>query len=323
MKVEEADTYKRRPVPLNTVEAQKLISLQLKISPSKCMEAMEALYNKGLISYPRTETTTYNKTINLWNVVLRMAQLKEEEFGFEEYAAKLADKSLGLYGGPRDGGKDDKAHPPIHPVKLANKAFDFKTKQEELIYELLVKHFLASVSRDATGLETKVECQLADEVFTCNGLKILKRNFMEIYDAPWADKELPDYAVGDVIEGYKLTMPKGKTTPPKPLTEAGLITKMDEHGIGTDATIHEHIKNIQIRGYTRKQGTSVLPTELGTSLVETYKDIGLNIYKPELRAQMESDMKDIADGTKKKEDVLADSIKNMRELYGQILTNKK
>lgn len=157
------------------------------------------MYNKGLISYPRTETTTYHKTENLWAIVLRMAQLKEEEFGFEEYAAKLTDKSLGLYGGPRDGGKDDKAHPPIHPVKLAIKAFDFKTDNEAAIYQLLVKHFLASVSRDATGLETKVECQLEEEVFACSGLKILKRNFMEIYDAPWADKELPDYKVGDVL----------------------------------------------------------------------------------------------------------------------------
>ena len=55
---------------------------------------------------------------------------------------------------------------------------------------------------------------------------------------------IPDFQLGDTIDKYNLSIQEGKTTPPSKLTEADLITKMDENGIGTDATIHEHINNI-------------------------------------------------------------------------------
>lgn len=76
---------------------------------------------------------------------------------------------------------------------------------------------------------------------------------------------------------------------------------MDKNGIGTDATIHEHIKNVQEREYCTKRGVSLVPTPLGVSLVEVYKSIGVELYKPYLRAQMEADMKAIAEGTRPKQ----------------------
>lgn len=61
-----------------------------------------------------------------------------------------------LYSGPRkDGNKDDKAHPPIYPVKLARES-DFKTIDEAKVYKLLSSHFLAQVSKDAVAEETSV-----------------------------------------------------------------------------------------------------------------------------------------------------------------------
>ena len=67
-----------------------------------------------------------------------------------------------------------------------------------------------------------------------------------------------------------MKMNEGVTSAPKHLTESDLITKMNNQGIGTDATIHEHIKNVQVREYARKQGVSLVPTRLGLSLVEVY-----------------------------------------------------
>jgi len=105
-----------------------------------------------------------------------------------------------LYGGPRNGNKDDKAHPPIHPVKVAS-AYEFsefkekdKYKSEDhwRIYDLVVRHFLASLSRDAVGNQTHIEVTLADEVFSANGLKIESKNYLEIYDK-WETNELPDF----------------------------------------------------------------------------------------------------------------------------------
>jgi len=118
-------------------------------------------------------------------------------------------------------------------------------------------------------------------------------------------------------------MREGKTVPPSPLMEADLISKMDEHGIGTDATIHEHIKNIQLRGYAKKAGVHIVPTELGTALVETYKRAGLDLFKPELRAQMETDLNAIAEGEKTSAEVRQHCIEDMSNIYQQVSANRK
>ncbi len=104
----------------------------------------------------------------------------------------------------------------------------------------------------------------------------------------------------------KLKFSTGKTSPPAPLTESDLITLMDKNGIGTDATIHEHIKNVRLRGYVEKKGQFLKATLLGRSLVEIYKELGIKLYEPNLRAKMEEDMKAIAEGTKGCKEVLAE-----------------
>ena len=106
---------RHRPFPLNTVEAQKLISRKLRISPEQAMQHMEKLYNKGFLSYPRTETTRYNPTINLFQIVSSLAN--NSTFG--GYAGRVANREL--WAGPKHGKHDDKAHPPIHPVKNAER----------------------------------------------------------------------------------------------------------------------------------------------------------------------------------------------------------
>jgi DNA topoisomerase III len=215
------------------------------------MDIMEELYREGLLSYPRTETTAYNPTINLREIV---KQFKQE--GGDTELGAFANKMLteGLYGGPRNGNKDDKAHPPIHPVKFADKAeiqAMYKSKNEKnknddsnwKIYDLICRHFLASLSRDAVGSQTLVEVTLANEVFSAKGLKIESKNYLEIYDK-WETSDIPDLKEGQILEDAELFMKEGKTTPPSYLTESDLISLMDENGIGTDATIHQHIATI-------------------------------------------------------------------------------
>jgi DNA topoisomerase-3 len=79
-------------------------------------------------------------------------------------------------------------------------------------------------------------------------------NWLEVfhYDK-WSDSVLPPFKKGDQFHPKILDLTDSETQAPKPLTEADLITKMDQNGIGTDATIHEHIKTVQDRGYVSKQ----------------------------------------------------------------------
>ena len=110
-------------------------------------------------------------------------------------------------------------------------------------------------------------------------------------------------------------MHEGVTQAPKHLTEANLIDKMNNNGIGTDATIHEHIKNVIDREYVRKQGQILVPTRLGISLVEVYAKMGIDLYKPYLRAQMEADMKAIAEGRKTRNEIYTECLKEMKKIF--------
>ena len=110
------------------------------------MKHMEKLYNAGYLSYPRTETTRYNPTINLFAIV---DKLKANE-NFGPYAERVANREL--WAGPKAGKHDDKAHPPIHPVKNADR--NSITNDEWRIYDMLSRHFLATISKDAELAET-------------------------------------------------------------------------------------------------------------------------------------------------------------------------
>ena len=121
------------------------------------MEVAEKLYQRGLISYPRTETTSFGAGLNLTPLV--EAQCAHPEWG------AFASRVLNEWDGPRprEGTKSDAAHPPIHPTRLPG-ANEFNSRDEELVYELVTRHFLACVSRDALGHETCVEVQIGDEL---------------------------------------------------------------------------------------------------------------------------------------------------------------
>jgi DNA topoisomerase-3 len=81
------------------------------------------------------------------------------------FAAKVG--SGELFAGPRKGMKDDKAHPPIHPVKFAPR--ESMTDQEWKIYDLLSRHFLATMAKDALGSETKIVAEHGLETFNLDG----------------------------------------------------------------------------------------------------------------------------------------------------------
>ena len=140
---------------------------------------------------------------------------------------------------------------------------------------------------------------------------VLERNFLDVYTyEKWSDSYLPNFQEGEQFHPTRLEMSNGRTCAPQMLSEADLIAIMDRNGIGTDATIHEHIKKIQEREYVNKEGIYFFPTTLGMALVKGYDsmDMNLSLSKPFLRSQMENNMKRICDGQKTKEQVVQESI---------------
>ncbi|ANQ10297.1 DNA topoisomerase [Plasmodium coatneyi] len=310
------EVKKYRPLPLNTLQMTKLVSKHFHISSKQCMNIAEKLYNKGFISYPRTETNFFPSSMNLRSIV---SELKKNKV-FGSYANKLCQGNN--FKEPRKGKLNDKAHPPIHPVKNMHKT-DGVEEKEWIIYEFICRHFLAVCSEDAIGFNSKVVATIGREEFFCKGLKIVKKNYLEIYIyEKWNDKIIPPFEVNQEFHPYSLLVEEGITQPPKYLSESDLLSLMDKYGIGTDATMHEHIENIQKRNYVFKNSKNLfIPTNLGIALVLSYKkfkDIGIDLTDPSLRAKMEKDMTLVASGTKDKDETIRNYIDIMKYIYQEM-----
>lgn len=303
--VQEKPTYKYRPQPMDTISLEKLASSKLKISAKQTMAIAEKLYQRAIISYPRTETNRFEKDINLQQLV--QDQVQDPRWG------QFANGVLQVGPRPRNGNKSDQAHPPIHPLKWVNNL----AGNEARVYELIVRHFLACVSADAVGKQVKVRIKVEEEEFETSGLTVIERNFLDVYPyVKWTDKELPNYVEGSTFNPAELMLHTGSTTAPALLTEADLISLMEKHGIGTDATHAEHIETIQKRLYAEmNRDRRFLPKKLGLGLVNGYVSMGLELSKPRLRAALERDLQAICDGRRTAADVLRDQIQNYRQVF--------
>ena len=316
--INKKEKKKYRPYPLNTVEMTKLISRKLHINSKEAMDIAEKLYRDGLISYPRTETQRY-KTTELAGLKKFVEELKQSQ-PYGQYCEKLLNEENYRYNNPKMGKGDDKAHPPIHPVRYSNN--ENLNVKEKKIYDLILRHFLATVSPDARGQETTIRVKMGDEYFNTKGLIIIDKGYLEIYPFDyWSNSYLPNFIEGETIIPYSLNMEKGITSPPNFLTEAELISLMDKNGIGTDATIHEHIKHVQDRGYAKQYGSIFKPTLLGTSLRYGYMGLGIEIYKPYLRAGMEKEIKDVSEGLKGKDEIYNEMKRDMLKIYDKVFSN--
>lgn len=211
---------------MDTIEMEKTGSRKLKLSAKAIMTIAEKLYTNGYISYPRTETNKFSNDFNLLPLV--EMQTPHPEWG--EFATRVVNWGPN----PRNGNKSDQAHPPIHPTKFVSNLVG----DEKRVYELIVRHFLACVSKDAVGSETVVNATIGQEEFTATGLIILERNYLDVYIYDrWSGKEIHDYQVGQIFTPTDLSLHEGSTNAPAMLTEADLIALMEKHGIGTDATV--------------------------------------------------------------------------------------
>ena len=214
---------------------------------------------------------------------------------------------------PRQGKKSDQAHPPIHPIKHT----DSLHGDEARVYEFIVRHFLACVSKDAVGAETTVNIDIAGEKFVGHGLSVRERNYLEVYTYErWSDKEIIDYTQIREFEPTSIDILDSSTEPPRLLTEADLIVLMDKHGIGTDATHAEHIETVKSREYVFiEDRDKLVPGKLAMALVEGYDGMGFAMSKPNLRAALENDLVDICEGRKTKEEVLLEQIERYKQVF--------
>merc|ERR1719158_1152702 len=315
--VQSTDTSKWRPIPLSTIEMCKQLSRIHRITSQRTMQLAEGLYGKAFISYPRTETEVFDPSINL-NVLV------QEQAPHSVWGGYVQTLQNGRFTHPRQGPNNDQAHPPIHPVKIAEE--NQLDADEWKVYDYITRHFLACVSPDARGRKTEVEVQCATEFFSTSCLIVIDRGYLEIYPFDrWGSQALPPFEVHQTLPAASIDLVESATKPPELLTEPDLLTLMDKNGIGTDATMAEHINTIQKRDYSVLQDNRFMPTTLGVALVEGYQlfgaQHGLDLSKPMLRAEMERDMTLTARGQKQKDVFLQELLAKMYNIFTTITTN--
>lgn len=230
-----------RPVPLNTVSLLKACSKALGIGPHSAMQTAERLYLSGYLSYPRTESTAYPKSFDIRGAL----QIQASDGRWGTYVSELL-KSGNCK--PK-GGIDMGDHPPITPCKAA--APHELSGDMSRVYELVTRHFIASVSQDALWNNTKVSIDidiLSDKGnFSIRGKQLVSPGFLavllhkeygdekdenreySIEDETEEVENLPEFKVGEVcslVDAKAASQSKVSTIPTGSYATLGVKEKM-------------------------------------------------------------------------------------------------
>ena len=307
----EAKPGTRSPrAPFTTSTLQQEAGRKLSMSAKHAMSVAQRLYEKGFITYMRTDSTA------LSTQAVQAAR--------EQAVAMYGEKAVPL--NPRTYASKSKnaqeAHEAIRPsgdtFRTPASVSSELDRDELRLYDLIWKRTMASQMSDAkyetTTVTLAVDAGGRRAEFTASGTVYTFKGFLEAYeegkdekrgDADKADDQaLPALAVGDVLR-LKDVEPKGHSTSPKPrYTEASLVKALEEKGIGRPSTFASIIDVILNRGYVTKRGQALIPSWLAFSVVRLLEEHFADLVDYDFTAALEDDLDAIARGEQKREDWL-------------------
>ncbi|MEE1961133.1 type I DNA topoisomerase [Allomuricauda taeanensis] len=233
--------------PFTTSTMQQEASRKLYFSVSRTMQVAQRLYEAGLITYMRTDS------VNLSNEALSAAKEAIVQNYGENYSQTRN------FTGKTKGAQE--AHEAIRPTDMKLQSPSLERDQSKL-YELIWKRTLASQMSDAQLERTnvKIKASTHQEEFTANGEVVKFDGFLKVYlegtddDEGAEDQEgmLPAMKVGETLQNIVISATERFTRPPYRYSEASLVKKLEELGIGRPSTYAPTISTIQNRGYVEK-----------------------------------------------------------------------
>jgi DNA topoisomerase-1 len=240
---------KRSPAPpFTTSTLQQEASRKLGFSVSQTMSIAQKLYEAGKITYMRTDS------VNLSSLAINTAKAKVEELFGDKYSKTRQYKTSSK------GAQE--AHEAIRPTYLDKESIS-GTKQEQRLYELIWKRTIASQMSDALLEKTTISIFIssASEKFVATGEVIVFDGFLKVYfesnddeeDKQSSDIILPPIKVNDKLNCASINASQRFTQKPPRYTEASLVKKLEEQGIGRPSTYAPIITTIQNRGYVVKE----------------------------------------------------------------------
>jgi DNA topoisomerase I len=305
--VEEKDYRSGPKAPFMTSTLQQEGGRKLRLSAQQVMRLAQGLYERGFITYMRTDSTALSDT------AIGAARSQVTSLFGQGYLSPSARKWEGKVKNAQE------AHEAIRPAgDTFRTPAEVRRELNELehrLYELIWMRTLASQMADARGktVSVRVVARAADRRladFGAAGTTITFQGYRRAYvegtdegEAPAVDDEriLPTLAVGDVVPLDELTPNGHATSPPPRFTEASLVKRLEELGIGRPSTWAYIIQTILDRGYVWKKGQSLVPTWTAFAVVNLMERHFDNLVDYAFTARLEDDLDAIARNEVRKE----------------------
>ena len=299
--------YTRRPyAPFTTSTLQQEASRKLRLGSRDAMRVAQRLYENGYITYMRTDST------NLSQSAISAARGQARDM----YGADYVPDQPRVYGKKSKGAQE--AHEAIRPA-----GDRFRTPaqvQGELrgdefrLYELIWKRTIASQMADAKGSTATI--RLAADITGCpagssaeysaSGTVITFKGFLAAYEegrdesrggsGEDEERRLPKLSEGVALDVLGAEAAGHETSPPPRYTEASLVKRMEELGIGRPSTYASTVSTIQDRGYVRRQGSALVATWLGFATTQLMEKHFPRLVDYDFTAKMEERLDEIAGG---------------------------
>jgi DNA topoisomerase-1 len=301
----ESKPYTRKPAPpFMTSTLQQEASRKLRFAAQTTMRVAQRLYERGYITYMRTDSTTLSES-----ALTAARDQGRELFGRESVpdTPRRWDRKVK---------NAQEAHEAIRPAGDRFRTPDAVAREldrDELrLYDLVWRRTLASQMADARGQTVTVRLGATssageDAEFGASGTVITFRGFLAAYEegrdddavSPGREDEerrLPRLAEGDELRATALEPEGHSTTPPSRYTEATLVRALEELGIGRPSTYAAIIGTIQDRGYVFKKGTALVPSFVAFSVVQLLERHFGRLVDYDFTARLEDDLDRIAAG---------------------------
>jgi DNA topoisomerase-1 len=305
--VEKKKTTRRPAAPFTTSTLQQEAARKLHFSSKRTMAAAQRLYEQGLITYMRTDATNLSAD----------AVSEIREFIGREYGSAFLPKSPNIYSTKSKNAQE--AHEAVRPTSAANDARSSKqATDEDKLYDLIWKRTVAcqmtnaEFDQVAVDIKPVPDSKIPGTIFHAVGTTRTFDGFMKVYIEDRDDSEddhdggakLPPLAAGDKIDIGRLLPEQHWTQPPPRYTEASLVKKLEELGIGRPSTYAAIMSTIVDREYVRLDKQRFFPTSAGWLVSAFLGRYFADIVAVDFTAKTEDALDDVAGGATARKDAL-------------------
>lgn len=322
-KIESKSRRKSAPKPFTTSVLQQDAANKLNFTTKKTMMVAQELYEGidikgegtvGLISYIRTDSKRISEE----------AREKAKDYIVDSIGQNYYKDHTKDSKGKKEKKVQD-AHEAIRPTSVERTPDSIKdslSKDQYKLYNLIWRRFVASQMEDSIFDVLNVECNIENLVFKATGSKLKFDGYTKIYNfTDREDKILPSLSKGESLKIQKQDPQQHFTSPPPRYTEASLVKTLEELGIGRPSTYAPTITTILNREYVEKEGTSLLPTELGTIVTKILDENFHKFMEVDFTADMESQLDQIEEGNAEWKHVVEEFYSPLEEAIKTALEN--